>query len=349
MIRIMPILFTLMLITSCKEHNNSNKVSANESAVHAQFFDIIHRKIGRPIIRIYNPDDRSDITDIDTDELKEIKIISLSATTNGMLDQLDATSTILGISNINYIYSPSILRRHSIGKVTEFGFDSQISIEKIIQSGANIILYSGFGDEFPGEQQLSKLGIITIPIYDWREENALGKAEWIKLIGVLIGKQKEASEYFEAVEAKYNELLSLKKDFGKRPIVLSGNMEGDQWWAPGGNSFFAQMIKDAGGEYLFKNTTENGSIGLTMEEILDNNISDIWINPGFRTKKEILANNSHCKRISSFDSIYCYSPNMNKYWEQAAVQPHFLLEDLMAIFQPEIKGLNGNHFYSKIN
>ena len=61
--------------------------------------------------------------------------------------------------------------------------------------------------------QIKKLNILCLPIYDWKETHPLGKAEWIKFIGYLVGKQDEANDYFKHLEIRYN---LLKKDYSKR-------------------------------------------------------------------------------------------------------------------------------------
>ena len=277
------------------------------------------------------------------------RIISLTATLNGMLSILNSTELIVGISDINYIHSPEIRKRFKQGKITEYGDETTYSIEKTISSQANTILYSGFGDEFPNHKKLEKIGFLIIPIYDWRENDPLGKAEWIKLVGILTGKEQEAIALFENVKAQYRETQNLVRNTNSDPTVISGNLIGDIWYAPAGDSYMAKMISDAGGIYKYKDIQGTGSVERSIEQILkDNHETDIWINPGLGTKRQIGKMNPHARHLKAYNNLYCYSTNMNLFWERSAAEPHLVLSDLIHIFHPEIAGANELFFYEKI-
>lgn len=278
------------------------------------------------------------------------KIISLTSTVNGMLSILKSTDQLVGISGIDYVYDPAIRKAFNRELVQEFGDEGNLSLEQIIASKANYILYSGFGREFPDHEKLEKLGITLIPIYDWRENHPLGKAEWIKLVGVLTGKEKEAIAFFNKVKRDYFATKELLSESSKKPTVISGNLIGDVWYAPAGESYMAQLMKDAGGNYIYSSHKGTGSTEFSMEQILkDNQTTQIWVNPGIGNKSKIDKINPHAKFLKAYNNMYCYSPNMNKFWERSAAEPHKVLSDFIHIFHPEIKGIKSYYFYQKID
>ena len=67
----------------------------------------------------------------------------------------------------------------------------------------------------------------------------LGQAEWVKFVGLLVGQEQKANETFDAIAARYNELKELTAEgkVKKRPVVLSGEMRGGNWYAVGGRAF----------------------------------------------------------------------------------------------------------------
>lgn len=281
---------------------------------------------------------------------KERKIISLTTTLNGMLSLLEAQDFIVGITDRDYLYDLRYIEAVQTGKIAEFGDESTYSIEKIINSGANTILYSGFGDDFPNREKLEKLKFDIIPIYDWRENHPLGKAEWIKVAGILTGNEKEAVAYFNKVVEEYNNTKALVQSVNKKPLVLSGNLIGDIWYTPGGDSYMAKLIADAGGDFIYKDRSGTGSSEFSMEQILeDNQNTAIWLNPGFETKHMIEKMNPHVKHLKAYDNTYCYSPQMNKFWALSAAEPQYMLADLIHIFHPEIKAIDTLYFYSRIH
>ena len=278
------------------------------------------------------------------------KIISLSSTLNGMLSILNQTDKLVGISDIDYVDDAQIHSRFNANKITEYGDETSFSLEKVIASNANIILYSGFGKEFPHHKKLKALNIAIVPIYDWRENHPLGKAEWIKVIGAIVGKEKEAIAFYEDVKRKYFEIKELAENSQNKPSSICGNLIGDIWYTPGGDGYYARLIKDAGGSYKYAEIPGTSSLQFSIETILsDNKDTEYWINPGIETKEKIDRINVHAKHLKAYKNIYCYSPNLNKFWERSAAEPHLVLSDLIHIFHPEIQNISTLHFYEKIN
>lgn len=79
----------------------------------------------------------------------------------------------------------------------------------------------------------------------------------------------KANETFDAIAARYNELKELTAEgkVKKRPVVLSGEMRGGNWYAVGGESFLAQLFKDAGADYFLKNDKRSGGVTLDFETV----------------------------------------------------------------------------------
>lgn len=284
-------------------------------------------------------------------ERKMKSFIALSSTYIGMLGKLNETSIVVGVSNHIYIHNPQVLKRYNEGKVIEMGEESLIPVESIIASKAQMIMYSGFGKTFPHEEQLEKIGIICLANYDWRENHPLGKAEWIKLFGYLTGKEKEAESYFLKVEKEYNELKKIASTRESKPSVFSGNMVGDVWHTPAGESYNARLFRDANCKYIYANTKGTGSIERSFEQILqDNRFSDIWLNPGCITKKELLdfqPKYIHFESVKN-DKVYSYSYSGNEFWERSAIEPHHVLSDLIQIFHPEWMNKKELYFYRQL-
>lgn len=278
-------------------------------------------------------------------------IAALSQTSVGMLSKLNALETITGISKIDYVYSPEIIKRFNAGEISEFGDETNAPIEKIVKSSTKLIIYSGFGSEFDGKGKLKKLGIQSIPNYEWRETHPLGRAEWIKFLGILIDKPTEANAIFEEIKSNYEDLRWKTRDLADSPKVISGNFYSDQWTAPAGNSYMAILFQDAGAEYMYKSSNGTGSVFLPIEKVVfDNRKTDYWLNPGVSSKAILSEMNPKAQFIGAYDhGIYCYSHEMNKFWEMSAIEPDFLLADFIHIFHPEFEPNSELHFYKELS
>ena len=328
----------LVLVSSCTTAPaEPNKRLAWNICEYSQWLSISEEE-NQVFIEIHNPDDSSNVYrlripnfssnslsgsyDID----KPInKMACLSSTHIGMLSELGLQNHIVAVSNLKYVYDSKVKKNNPI----VLGEEQSVSIEKILNSKAEVIVYSAFSSSFSKEEVLNKLGILCIPNFDWRELHPLGRAEWILLFGYLTGHQEEAKIKFNEIKAHYSEIKT--KINGSNPKrILSGNMTGDYWYAPAGNSYHAQLLKDAGLNYVFSEHPGTGSLAYSFEKILAMSSEiDLWLNPGFKTKKEILQAfpKSKLLPIIAKSSLFCYSHNANKYWEQSACRPDLILSD----------------------
>lgn len=322
----------------------------NQTVKYARHFRFATTKSGIEVVEIIHPDSKKIVATLKPLEDNK-KVIALSGTFIGMMDKLDLAAHISGISEIKYIYNKTILENFKNKKVIEVGYDTQLALESIIASKPAMILHSGYNAEFPHEKQLENVGIQCIPIYDWREETPLGKAEWIKVYGFLYGKSDEAKKLFTAIEERYNTLKEKARELSPSGLVLSGNIIGSEWYCPAGESFFAEFLRDANITYNYFNSKGTGSAAITQEKILsENRHAAIWINPGVSSLAELKTLNPKAKLFDAFNEgeVYCHSHNENFYWEISSIEPDKLLSDLIQIAHPEFNPGGKLYFYSKL-
>jgi iron complex transport system substrate-binding protein len=278
---------------------------------------------------------------------QQIKLAALSATQVGMLVKLNKRNSLKAISSSQYLFDTVIRKRVQIGLIEEIGAEEAPNFEALVKAFPHLVLFSGFGKDFPMKDKLSSMGIFTLPVYDWKEEHPLGKAEWIKLIGCLTGTFDKACTYFDRVEKAYLSAVKRAKSVDSKRTVMSGNLIGDNWFTPSGASYQARLFKDAGFFYPFSGTIGQGSIAKSMEQMIATcQFADVWINPGEMSLRKLLHQNP---RLTHFDAVkkravYCYSHNLNYFWEYAALEPDKVLNDLIQIRQ----GVQTNLYFYKL-
>jgi len=280
------------------------------------------------------------------------RLICLSTTHIAFLEALDEISTVAGISGIKYISNPDIRKRFEEGKIPDVGYGQNLNYELLVRQKPDLVMVYAIGSEITTyTQKLEEMGIPVIIIAEYLEENPLGKAEWIKFTGHLFNKESESVKYFNKVEQEYNELKRLVSGKSGKPKVMVGLPYKDAWWVPGGNSYMASLIKDAGGDYLGSGNKSHESYVISFENALTwGNEADIWINTGNLTsKKEILGidrrfqNFRVYKEAKIYNNIKALSPHGgNDFWESGTVNPHLILSDLINIIHP---GLTNNEMY----
>ena len=348
------IILSIIVLVACKQ-NNTPKTEQIKNTLetvdikYATNFKLKKHATGY-LLELINPNTKKVERTIEIIPKEHKKIISLVAPLNGMLSMLEAQDILVGISSIHHVYDPTIKAMFKKGSIKAYGDKSQNSTEKIIASGATIVFYDVVDETYEHQAKLRQFGIDVVPIYDWREDHPLAKAEWIKVVGAITGKMKAANAFFQDVESHYKQLSKIGTNYKLQPSVVCGELIGDSWYTPGGANYFAKIIADAGGSYRYKNTKTNASLALTIEQILsENKDAKFWLNAGNSSKKSILATNPHVQYLDAFkNNIYCYSKGMKKYWEQSSARPDLVLSDLIHIFHPEETSIAELYFYQNI-
>lgn len=271
------------------------------------------------------------------------------------LEMLGVEHTLTGFPNLDYISSAKTRKRIANGQIKELGQNEAINTEVAIDLNPDAVIGFGVDGQNTSLNSLEKAGIPVLYNGDWVEKSPLGKAEWIKFFGALYGKSKEADSIFKAIETAYLDTKKLAQEVSKRPTVLSGAMYKDVWYLPHGESWPAQLIKDAGGDYLWKDSQGTGSIGLSIESVLDKGQkADFWIAPGQFGSYQTLAD-AHAvyTQFEAFKNKKLYTFTTKKgatggmlYYELAPNRPDLVLKDLVYYLHPELLPEYQPYFYT---
>ena len=117
------------------------------------------------------------------------------------------------------------------------------------------------------EGKLKELNIPFMYVGDYLEESPLGKAEWLVALAEVTGKRTEGEKVFADIPVRYNALKKRVTDAAiDAPSVMLNTPYGDNWFMPSTESYVARLIKDAGGDYIYKKNTGNASAPIDLEE-----------------------------------------------------------------------------------
>lgn len=285
------------------------------------------------------------------------KIIVTSTTHIPSLEMLAVEQSLVGFPGTDYISSEKVRERVDSGELLDVGQAHMLNFERILNLHPDVIVAHGVDNNNPDLSNLQKSGLKVLLNGDWNEPTALGKAEWIKLFGVLYQKESQAEKIFSDIETSYLKTSKLAQKAIHKPSVLAGAIYEDHWYLPQGESWGATLINQAGGNYLWKQTTGTGSLSLNFETVLDKaKDAEIWIGPGqFTTRKEMSDANPHYTQFAAFqnNAIYSYSSKKGKkggviYYELAPNRPDLVLKDLVKILHPELLPNYNLYFFEKV-
>lgn len=254
---------------------------------------------------------------------------------------LDAHDVVKGLTGTKNLFNKDILERVKDGRIVKIGMEGNFDTEMVLAANPDVIFISPF--KRGGYEPIKETGITLVPHLGYKELDPLGQAEWIKFVGMFIGKEQEAKDIFEGIEQRYNDLKkktdSLASDI---PTVFSGEMHSGTWHAVGGKNYLSQIFRDAGADYVIKDEETAGE-NLEFEKMyaLAAN-ADYWriLNSypdefSYEALKASEPRNELFKAFKDKKVIYC---NMKKqaYYEISPVEPDVLLKDFVAIFHPEL-------------
>jgi iron complex transport system substrate-binding protein len=276
----------------------------------------------------------------------------LSTTHIGMLTALNKTEVITSVSDMGLVYNKKLKERLKLGSIRETGGFGLANLEVFLSLSPSAIVYSGFDENNPVIEKLAAANLKTLANYEWKETHPLGRAEWIKYFGVLIGEEEAADSIFHQIKLNYNKVKdSIAAYATQQPSVLVGTPYGDQFNVPAGNSYMAKMLKDLKVNYVYANTEGVASHSYSLEKVIsENKHTDYWLNVAASSKEKLLELNKKFELLEAVHNggTFSYFSRVNKFWEESAVRPDLLLLDLAAIFHPDLFKQKQMNYYSVV-
>ncbi len=167
-------------------------------------------------------------------------------------------------------------------------------------------------------EKLEELGIKVFVDYSSYETHPLGRSEWVKLYGEMMGESEKADELFDAQTA-YLDAVSAK-DSGKTVVFFYISEDGRIYTRKSGD-YITKMIELAGGENILKGIGDeesSSSVTIEPEEFYERArdadviIYNATVGGKIRTMDELTAKNSlldDFKAVKSGD-VWCMDSNL---------------------------------------
>lgn len=269
-------------------------------------------------------------------------IVCMSSSYIAMLDALAQVDRIVAVSGINYIANPYILAHRD--SIKDMG--PEINYELLLGLKPDVVLLYGIGDaQTAVTDKLKELAIPYMYVGEYLEESPLGKAEWLVALSELTDSRDKGIEVFSEIPKRYQALKDLTASAEQHPTVMFNTPWNDSWVMPSTQSYMAQLVTDAGADYIYKENTSNSSAPIGLETAYGLiQKADYWINVGMAsTLDELKSMNPKFADAKSVRDKTVYNNNLrmtatggNDYWESAVVRPDVVLRDLIHIFHPEL-------------
>ncbi len=258
-----------------------------------------------------------------------------------IIELLEAQDRVVGLCEVRYIDSEALKSGVENGSIADLGESTSPNVEKIMDINTEAIISSPFKDAGYGPAE--KLGIPIIEGADYMENHPLGRVEWIRFYGMLVGAERAADSIYRNTCKHYNELRKLTASVEHRPTLITEKRYGGQWFVPSGDSYNGVMYADAGADYIFANLKGGGSTPLAFESVMDRGLhADIWLMKYYNTKEmnydDLKVEYGPYANFDAFKNRNIYACNSYDvaYYEDAPMHPHLILKDYIYIFHPDL-------------
>jgi len=291
------------------------------------------------------------------DELPLTNIMVETVSSIAYLNELDAISTIKGVTEPNYIYNPKMIENINKKKVLEIGNFNELFLEIILKNKPQLLIASSNPSTAKYHQQLAQNGIKILYVDEYKENDPLGRLEYIKVFGKILQKEDLAHQKFESIENKYDSIKQIIQTNGSgNPKTLVNTMFGDVWYLPAKNDLQTKFINDAKGNYVFKDKETTNGLNLSFEEVYANGKNAThWINPAYNTLAQMKAAYPNYAWFDAYKSGKIFNSNKRSnangaqdYFEQGVIRPDIILNDLGKIFYPELFPNYELYFYQQL-
>lgn len=267
----------------------------------------------------------------------------------------EAITRVLGINNrlvaVGGIKSyDDELRKHvRAGAVRQigYGWHSPPELDALIASKPDVLLMS-LGDmaNVGAKPRIEALGIPVVPVFLDNEPDYMGRVDYVRLIGMLAGKEKEADAFVSMVAGKVDDLKKAAAAQPSRSVISAWFAGGDRWM-PTIRNADAKLLRDANGRNPFEAADDPQKDSFnrmsTEELIARGRDADCWImrdshSQPFKdvaTLRRFKAYRNGC--LFAADGMTKPEADAFDFYETAVIRPDLVLGDLVRMLHPALR------------
>lgn len=273
----------------------------------------------------------------------------------GGLDAVELTST-----DENSWTLPHIQDALRNGDLTFIGKYSTQDYEALIETECGLAIENTMIYHAPAvKEQIESLGIPVIVERSSYESHPLGRMEWIKLYGLLLGKAAEAEQYFSEKTADFRNMEISDIPLEQRPTVAFFSITANgavNIRKPG--DYIPQMIEMAGGRYIFRaedlHIDENAlsTMNIQMETFYETAkdadilIYNSTIEGQLSQKDELIQKSELFRDFRAVQSGNVWCTEQNTFQQTTGAAD--MIADLSRIISGETAGTDQLHFLHKV-
>ena len=263
----------------------------------------------------------------------------------GAVAVLGLQHVLVAVSDPEKVNDSLTRRRIQEGKVQRIGRGMSKDIERIIALNPDIYLQDLYSAT-EKDTDLVASGINIVYFNNWKEQDLLGRAEWLKVIGLLYGRNAVADSAFRQMEASYQAAAQQAKGTSQIVPVMYGLDYKGVWYVPGEYSYIVKAFSDASISCDFIPGQIDSRPSSFEYVFRRNQHKKIWLclmTGKLEKLSDFLALN---ERYIHFDAAregevwvdrkMLNQEGGNDFWESGPYHPDLVLKDFIKIAHPEL-------------
>jgi len=147
---------------------------------------------------------------------------------------------------------PEIAEMVESGQISYGGKYSAPDYEMLLSNSCDLAIESTMIYHTPKvKEQLERIGIPVMVERSSYETHPLGRVEWIRLYGLLTGKEAEAENFMEECSERFTTLTDMAETGSKKSVAFFYVASNGAVNVRKPGDYISKMIELAGGEYIF--------------------------------------------------------------------------------------------------
>ncbi len=264
-----------------------------------------------------------------------------------MLVQLGVADRLVAVGGINS-YDDDIRARARRGELLQvgYGWHSAPALDVLIASRPDVFFMAQIDPSHSSHlERIQAMGVPVVPFFLSNEPHYMGQVEYIRLVGLLTGREAEAEAHIRQVAERVEGLKTAAAARPRRSALHSWWMGGDAFMAIVRNGE-AMLMRDANLEVVMgqpDDARHDSSIRLGTERLLaDGRDAEFWIarDPHGRPfpDRQVLQQFKAWRedRVFAVDGRIKQRADAYDIWHTGPIRPDLLLADYVKMANPDL-------------
>jgi iron complex transport system substrate-binding protein len=229
-----------------------------------------------------------------------------------------------------------------------YGWHAPPDLGALVAAKPDVLLMS-MGDmkNVGAKPRIEALGIPVVPIFLDNEPHYLGRVDYVRLVGMLTGREREA-DAFAAMVARNVDTIRRRAAAQPTRSVIAAWFGGGDRWNPTIRNADGALLRDANGRNLFEGSDDprkDSFNRISTEELIQRGSdADCWILRD--THSQPFTDRAVLRRFKAYrEGCLFAADGMTKpaadafdYYETAVIRPDLVLGDIARMLHPALRG-----------